>query len=375
MPGTPIRRESGCQAPPVDAPISGWRWVGGKSEIRNPKSEIVSLVRYYGLVAETNFDVALSVRSHPRCLEHQPGLGHPDRPERVQVVLDVLSARAEGRWVVDRESPLPPDEDTIGALTWIHDPSYVERVREASATGSGWLDSQDCGISSGTFDASVAAAGLAMQAALDLVNRRIQRAFVVARPPSHHAGRDHASGYCFFNSVALAAEVVVRSWNRPVVIADFGALHGDGTQQHFLSSGEVGYVSVHRYPAFPGSGGGDEVGESEGLGTTRNVPLAGAADNDIFCTAFSGALSEICARMQPAAIILSAGFDAHREDPIGGMKVTEAGFGRLTATAVEAANRWSEGRILSFLEGGFELEALAKSARIHVEELAKTSIV
>ena len=344
-----------------------------KSEIRNSKSEIGSHVRYDGLVAETNINVPLSVRSHPRCLEHQPGLGHPDTPKRVQVVLDALSARAEGRWVVDRESPLPPDEDTIGALAWIHDASYIERVREASETGGRWLDSQDCGVSSGTFDASVAAAGLAMQAALDLVNRRIQRAFVVARPPSHHAGRDRASGYCFFNAVALAAEVVVRAWNRPIVIADFGALHGDGTQRHFFSNGEVGFVSVHHYPAFPGGGGGDEIGEGPGLGTTRNVPLAGGADNDIYCTAFSRALDEICGRLQPAVIILSAGFDAHHEDPIGGMNVTEAGFERLSRTVVDAANRWSEGRILSFLEGGFELEALAKSARIHVEELAKTS--
>jgi len=323
---------------------------------------------------EPIIDMPLSVRSHPRCLEHQPGLGHPETPGRVQVVLDALSARAEGRWAVDRESPLPPDEDTIGTLAWIHDPAYIEQVREASVAGSGWLDSQDCGVSSGTFDAAVAAAGLAMQAALDLVNGRLQKAFVVARPPGHHAGRDRASGYCFFNSVALAAEVVVRSWNRPVVIADFGALHGDGTQEHFYSSDEVGFVSVHRYPAFPGTGGGDEVGEGKGLGTTRNVPLAGGAEDDVFCTAFSGALDEICGRMQPAAILISAGFDAHREDPIGGMEVTEAGFGRLTATAVHAANRWSEGRVLSLLEGGFELEALAKSARIHVEELAKTSI-
>jgi acetoin utilization deacetylase AcuC-like enzyme len=290
------------------------------------------------------------------------------------VVLDALLARAEGRWVVDGESPLPPDEDILGTLAWIHDPAYIERLREASAAGSGWLDSQDCGVSSGTFDAAVAAAGLAMQAALDLVNHRLQRAFIVARPPAHHAGRDRASGYCFFNSVALAAEVVVRSWNRPVVIADFGALHGDGTQQLFYASAEVGFVSVHRYPAFPGGGGGDEVGEGEGLGSTRNVPLAGGAGDDVFCTAFSGALDEICARMQPAAILLSAGFDAHCEDPVGGMKVTEAGFGRLTASVVGAANRWSDGRVLSFLEGGFELEALAKSARIHVEELAKTSI-
>ena len=186
---------------------------------------------------------ALSVRSHPRCLNHLPGLGHPERPERLQVILDALSARAEGRWVVDRESPLPRDEDTIGALAWIHDPDYLRRVREASADGSRWLDSHDCGVSQGTFDAAVAAAGLAMQAALDLVNHRVGRAFVVIRPPAHHAGRDRASGYCFFNSVALAAEVVVRSWNRPVVIADFGALHGDGTQQLFLDTqGKVDYL-------------------------------------------------------------------------------------------------------------------------------------
>lgn len=288
-------------------------------------------------------------------------------------MLDALSARVEGRWVIDRESPLPPDEDTIGTLAWIHEPAYITRVREKSEEGSGWLDSHDCGVSTGTYESAVAAAGLAMQAALDLVNNRVRRAFVVARPPAHHAGHDRASGYCFFNSVALAAEVVVRSWNRPVVIADFGALHGDGTQQHFYSNADVGFVSVHRYPAFPGSGGADEIGEGDGRGTTRNVPLAAAAEDDIVCTAFSAALQEICVRLQPAAIILSAGFDAHRDDPLGGMMMTEAGFARLTAAVVEAANRWSEGRVLSFLEGGFELEALAKSARIHAEELGKTS--
>ena len=360
MPGT-----SGGRAH-LGVVVGGWK-------IRNPKSEFVSFFRYHGIVTETNTDMPLSVRSHPRCLEHQPGLGHPERPERAQVVLDALSARAKGRWVVDRDSQLPSEEDTIGVLAWVHDPEYIERVREASEVGSGWLDSHDCGVSSGTFDAAVAAAGLAMQAALDLVNDRLQRGFMVVRPPAHHAGRDRASGYCFFNSVALAAEVVVRSRNRPVVIADFSALHGDGTQQHFYSRGDVGFVSVHRYPAFPGSGGADEVGEGEGRDTTCNVPLAGGAGDDVFCTAFEDALDEMCRRLQPAAIVLSAGFDAHRDDPLGGMQMSESGFGRLTAATVNAAERWADGRVLSFLEGGFELEALAKSARIHVEELAKTS--
>jgi acetoin utilization deacetylase AcuC-like enzyme len=316
----------------------------------------------------------VSVRSHPLCLEHVPGLGHPETPARIEVVLDALSARVDGRWVVDRESPLPPEADVIGTLGWVHDSAYIERVRQASTEGSSWLDSQDCAISQGTFHAAIAAAGLGLQAGLDLVNGRLHRGFVVSRPPAHHAGRDKASGYCFFNSVALAAEVVIRALGLTVVIADFGALHGNGTQEHFYNRADVGFVSVHRYPAFPGSGGADEVGEGTGEGTTRNVPLAEGSDDEIFCNAFEESLGEICHRMRPAAILVSAGFDAHQDDPLGGMRLTDAGFGRLTDVVVAAAERWAGGRVLSFLEGGFALEALAKSARIHVEHLA-TSLI
>jgi acetoin utilization deacetylase AcuC-like enzyme len=310
------------------------------------------------------------VRSHPLVLEHRPGLGHPETAARVQVVLDALSARAGGRWVVDCESPLPPLDDILGGLAWIHDRDHIARVREASARGHGWLDSEDCGVSAGTFDAAVAAAGLAMQAALDLVNGRLQRAFIVARPPGQHAHRGRAAGYCFFNAVALAAEVVTQAWNRPVVIADFGALHGDGTQELFYERGDVGFVSVHRYPGFSGSGGADETGRGAGRCATRNVPLASGADDEVVGAAFEVALAEMCERLQPCALLLSAGFDGHRDDPLGGLRLSEPGFARLTASAVRAARRWSGGRLLSILEGGFELEALAKSARIHVEELA-----
>ncbi len=315
----------------------------------------------------------VSVRSHPWCFEHLPGPGHPEVPQRLRVVLDALAARSDGRWAVDRESPLPDAEDTVGVLKWIHDESYIDRVREASERGSGLLDSQDCTVSPGTYRSAVASAGLALQAALDLLNQRLERAFVAARPPGHHAHRDRAAGYCFFNPVALAADVVSQGWGRPVVVADFGALHGDGIQDHFYGRGDVGFVSVHRYPAFPGSGGADETGEGEGRGATRNVPVAEGSGDDVICTAFEQALLETCERLEPAAIVLAAGFDGHRADPIGGLSLTTGGFARLTAVAVDAATRWSGGKILSFLEGGFELEALAKSARIHVEELAKTS--
>jgi len=324
-------------------------------------------------MSETTVDPPLSVRSHPRCLEHEPGLGHPETPERLLVVLDALTARSEGRWIVDRDSPLPTDDDVVGTLKWVHDSAYIDRVREAADRGRGWLDSQDCGVSSGTYRAALAAAGLALQTALDLVNGKIRRAFVVARPPSHHAGRDRASGYCFFDSVSLAAEVVSRSWGLPVVIADFGALHGDGIQHHFFDRADIGFVSVHRYPAFPGTGGADELGEGEGRGTTRNIPLAAGADDDIVCNAYENALREVCDRLRPAALVLAAGFDGHRADPLGGMMMSEEGYRKLTEISVSVAESWAGGRLISFLEGGFELEALAKSARNHVEELAETS--
>jgi acetoin utilization deacetylase AcuC-like enzyme len=286
------------------------------------------------------------------------------------VVLDALENTATGRWTVDRRAPLPQDDDVVGVLKWVHDAAYIDRVRLASLEGHGWLDTHDCRVSRGTFGAAVAAAGLAMNAALDLVNGRLLRGFVVLRPPSHHAERAAARGYCFFNSVALAAEIIAQSWSKPVLIVDFDAHHGNGTQQHFFDRPDVGYVSVHGFPGFPGTGTADEIGEGRAAGTTRNLPLAKGADDAVFCTAFEGAMEEVGSRIRPAVIVVSAGFDAHPADPLGGMRVTEAGFRRLSAAVAAAAQRWSEGRVLSFLEGGFDLQALANCARIHVEELA-----
>lgn len=312
----------------------------------------------------------LQVRSHPRCLEHDPGLGHPESAQRLRVILDALEAGSDGRWTVDRTAPLPLEKDTIGVLKWIHDAEYIDRVRAASVEGRGWLDTHDCRVSRATFDAAIAGAGLALNSALDLVNRRLDRAFVVLRPPSHHAERAAAKGYCFFNSVALAAEVVVQAWSEPVLIVDFDAHHGNGTQRHFYDRPEVGYVSVHGFPAFPGTGTADEVGGEGAEGTNRNVPLAVGADDQVFCAAFEQAVDEVGSRIEPAAVIVSAGFDAHVSDPLGGMLLSEAGFRRLSASVAAAAHRWADGRVLSFLEGGFDLQALANCARIHVEELA-----
>jgi acetoin utilization deacetylase AcuC-like enzyme len=255
-------------------------------------------------------------------------------------------------------------------LAWIHERDYIERVRSTTDGNSAWLDSEDCAVSPGTYEAAVAGAGLALVSALDLVNGRIRRAFVAGRPPSHNAQRDRASGYCFFNTTALAAEVVVRSWGLPVLIVDFDAFHGSGTQRCFYDRADVGYLSVHRWPWFPGTGSADELGESAGRGTTRNIPLVAGAGDDVFCTALENGLEEMATRLRPAAIIVSAGFSALTGDPLGGMELTDAGFRRITRAVVQAADGWSKGCILSILEGGFVPEGLAGTTRAHVEEMA-----
>ena len=312
------------------------------------------------------------VRSHPDCLLHAPGLGHPESRERLEAVLAALEPAPSDGWVLRREVPLPPPDDVLGALRWCHSAEHLEKVRQASERAPGWVDTPDCGVSRDSWRAATAAAGVALSAALDLVNRRIDRAFLAVRPPAHLAMRDAASGYCLLNHIAVAVEVVVRSLNAPVLVVDIDALHGNGLQSMFLDRAEVGVVSVHRYPGFPGTGGGDEIGVGPGEGTTLNVPLVAGSTDDVVVPAALEAAERMSRRLlTPAVAVIAAGFDAHVDDPVGSMAMTEDGFRALSRGLVEIAERWCNGRVLSFLEGGFEPDSLAKSARVHVEELSQ----
>ncbi len=288
------------------------------------------------------------------------------------MVLETLQKISNPGWEIDAEATLAPADDTLGVLKWIHSNAYIERFKAATDGGS-WDGGGDCPVSAGSFEAALTAAQLSLRAALDMANGKLKRAFLVTRPPSHHAEKDRARGYCYFNCVALAAEVLVRAWSRPILIVDFDAFHGNGTQLHFYDRADVGYVSVHEFPAFPGTGGASEVGIRAGIGATRNVPLAAGATDEIVSVALHTAIAELGQTMQPAAIVVSAGFGGHRDDPVGGLKMTTAGFGHLTRTIVRAAETWSEGRILSLLEGGFHPVALPESVEAHVKVLAGTS--
>lgn len=317
----------------------------------------------------------ITVLSHADCLAHQPGPGHPDTPERLRRVLHVLGELPDEQCSIQHELVLPPEDDVLGTLAWIHDGEYIDRVRSACSSAPTTIDTEDCALSTDSWRSLTAAAGLCLRGALDLASGRLARGFVAARPPSHHAEKDRARGYCFFNATALAAEVLVRASGEPVLVVDFDAHHGNGTQAHFWERGDVGYISVHEFPAFPGTGGADEVGEGKGRGATRNVPLAPGADDSVFATAMENALEEIGTRIRPAAVVVSAGFSAHTDDPLSAMRVTETGFRRVTRAIVQAAEAWSSGMVLSVLEGGYDVKALAASARAHVQELAGDSSV
>lgn len=313
--------------------------------------------------------------SHRDCERHLPGLGHPENAARVRRVLKALEPLGPDQVEAVPDIVLPSEDDILGALKWVHDPAYLERVRTACDGAASHVDTPDCAVSPGSWSSMIAGPGLMLRAALDQASGKFRRAFIAARPPSHHAERNRARGFCFFNGAALAAEVLTRASGGPVLVVDIDAHHGNGTQRHFWERADVGFVSVHEYPAFPGSGGADEIGEGPGRGLTRNVPLAAGGDDIVVATALENALEELGARMQPVAIVVSAGFAGHEADPVSGLKMTPNGFRRMTRAIIQAADAWAEGRVLSMLEGGYDLDALAASAKAHVEVLAGASTV
>ena len=309
----------------------------------------------------------LSIYTHPIFYKHDTGIGHPESSARIDAAMEgVDRAGFAARTLRDAA----PHADTERIIAKVHSADYERELDQACRMGLRLFHSLDNPISSQTFAAARAAVATALTAADDML-RQSQRAFVIARPPGHHAERIQAMGFCFFNTIACVAEWL-REQNgiERVFIFDFDVHHGNGTQHLFEEREDVFYASIHRYPFYPGTGAANEIGTGGGRGFTKNIPMPGGTGDADYLRAVEDDIVRIIDDYRPDAILLSSGFDAHRRDPLGGMRVTERAYGEITRRIVEVANRHAHGRVLSLLEGGYDMEGLAASVDEHVRALS-----
>ena len=266
--------------------------------------------------------------------------------------------------------PVTPKSAPLEWLHTIHTPAYVKRVRTSCEAGEDYLDSLDVPISSKSYDAALVAAGGVLGAVDAVMRGDISNAFCAVRLPGHHAMPDRAMGFCLFNNVAIGAKYVQQKHGlSKVLIVDWDVHHGNGTQAAFYEDPTVLYFSTHQYPFYPGTGAESERGHGKGLGFTINVPLPSGSDDEDYLEAFEQQLRPAALAFSPDFIFISAGFDAHENDTLGGMRVTTDAFGKLTRIVKEIADKCCAGRVVSVLEGGYGLVGQAAAVEAHIRIL------
>jgi acetoin utilization deacetylase AcuC-like enzyme len=295
--------------------------------------------------------------------DHDTG-DHPENAGRLLAIdselerLNLLAGRPE--------IPFTAAPDDV--LSRVHDPHYIAGLREFSAQGGGWLDA-DTPVATRSVDIAALAAGAGVAAVDAALDGRAQRGFVLARPPGHHATPTRGMGFCLFNTLAVAAAHALGRGLDRVLIVDWDVHHGNGTQDAFYETDEVLFCSVHQWPIYPGTGSASERGAGRGAGYTVNVPLAPGADDDAYTEVFDQLILPAANAFQPQIVLISAGFDAHANDPLAGMLVTERGFANLARRVVGIAADHADGRVVAFLEGGYDPPALAASVVATLAEL------
>ena len=312
--------------------------------------------------------MATALVHHPIYEKHNTGYGHPEMPERYRVVVDAIKADES---LSERLVEITPAKASQGAVQAAHTKEHFKRVENAFADGFDRLDA-DTVISMQSFDASLFAAGGAITAVDVLMQGEAKNAFVAVRPPGHHATAERAMGFCLFNNVAVAARYAQNKYKEidRVAIVDWDVHHGNGTQGIFYSDPTVYFFSMHQYPWYPGTGSRGETGQGRGLGTTLNVPLKAFTSAAEHRRGFEAAIGDIASEMRPDMIFLSAGFDAHLTDPLGQLQLEDIDFEALTSTVMQWADETCAGRIVSCLEGGYNLDTLGGTVRSHVAMLA-----
>lgn len=306
-----------------------------------------------------------------RYLNHIPGPMHVESPERLRVIYDRLDATdLQAVFAI-----VPPRLASREELGWNHTSTYIERIARTADRVFCQLD-PDTATSAGSWEAACLAAGGIFSALDELDAGRIDNAFALVRPPGHHAEADHAMGFCLFNNVALGAHYARRVLGRErILIVDWDLHHGNGTQHSFYRDPRILYFSTHQFPHYPGTGCIHEVGEGPGKGFTVNVPLPPGVGDQGFVAIYRRILIPIVLAYRPELILVSAGFDAHRADPLGGMELSVQGFAYLARILVGLAAECCQGQILFCLEGGYNLGALKEGVLSVLQECRGTNIL
>ena len=303
----------------------------------------------------------------PLCRLHDPGPNHPESMARYDAVLNGIAAQVPPDRLRRIETP-PADE---AVLRLCHSADYVALVRREVADGSGALSTGDVDVCAHSMTAALAAVGTVLGGVEQVLSGAARTAFCVARPPGHHASTDRGDGFCLFNNLAIGVRWAQQRYGLGrVLVVDWDVHHGNGTQDLFYTDPSVFFFSLHQWLIYPGTGTVHQIGEGAGRGFTCNCPLAMGAGGREVLDAMRTKLVPAMRQFRPECIFVSAGFDGHAADPLAALNLNAADFGEMTGVVRELADTYAAGRVISVLEGGYHLEALAESAGVHVRVLS-----
>ena len=296
-------------------------------------------------------------------LDHETG-HHPENYKRLTSILDKLKSKYYFKDLLQPEIREATEEE----ISAIHTLSYIRDFQKRVKSGGGYFDG-DTPYSPGSYKAAVLASGSGITLADIILDGKANNGISLVRPPGHHAEKHHAMGFCMFNNVAVTAKYLQSKGIGKVLILDWDVHHGNGTEHSFYEDDSVYFISTHQYPFYPGTGAEKDKGSGKGLGYNLNIPLPRGASNEDYLNVFQEKVIPAIDKFQPEFILISAGFDAHRDDPLGGMNLTTSAFERFTEIISAKAKEVCKSRIISFLEGGYDLDALSDSVEAHVAVL------